>query len=373
MSNYVVRIHRPNISEEERFQSYKDGMLFYVGSFSKESFEEYKKDIETRDLMSTFSYMFKTNIAPFDNALVRKALSIAIDRNEIAKLVGMNYKAATGLVPYGVHDVKASDSFREEGGKVIATSANLEEAKALIKQSGINPAQYTIKMLVKNDEVDTIIAEYTAEVWESLGFKVEADPVRNQFYLSGVAEFTARQKTPEEIAAEEAAKAEKEKEEGKDKKDDKEEEKEEPYNVLALDYQALTTDAFSVLAPFAREYSGSVIAIGQNTNTTEPHFTLYDDEEYNALIDKIFNTDDEKERVKLLHEAEEMLLEDAPVVPVLFNVYNYMQSKRLKNVDFSVFGYPILTKATLKNYNEVIEELEAIEEAEKAAKKAAMQ
>ncbi len=313
------------MSEEERLEAWENKLLFYVSEFSKEAYDEYKRKIDTDDLLSTYSYFFNTNKAPFDNKLVRQALSIALDREEIAEIAGMKTRAATGLVPYGVHDNKQSNSFRKKGGKLIDVNANIEEAKALIKESGINPADYSITITTLKDTSDVEIAKYVKEVWEELGFKVSHSSLVDMMY------------TPKLYKGD--------------------------FDVIGLDYQALTTDAFSVLAPFARQYSGSVITIGQDTETTEPHVTGFDNEEYNALMDEIFAIyDNNKQRAKLLHEAEEMLLDECPVVPLTFNVTNYMKSGKLKNVDSSIFGYKIFTKAKLSGYEKVklaLEEAEA--------------
>ena len=313
------------MSEEELLEAWENKLLFYLGEFSKEAYDEYKRKIDTDDLLSTYSYFFNTNKAPFDNKLVRQALSVALDREEIAEIAGMKTKAATGLVPYGVHDNKQSNSFRKKGGKLIDVNANIEEAKALIKESGIKPSDYTITITTLKDTSDVEIAKYVKEVWEELGFKVSHSSLVDMMY------------TPKLYKGD--------------------------FDVIGLDYQALTTDAFSVLAPFARQYSGSVITIGQDTETTEPHVTGFDNAQYNALMDEIFAIyDNNKQRSKLLHEAEEMLLDECPVVPLTFNVTNYMQSGKLKNVDSSVFGYKIFTKAKLSGYEKVkiaLEEAEA--------------
>ncbi len=320
-----------DMEEEERLAAFEDKMLFFIGDFSKEAYEQYEKKIDTEDLLSTYSYMFNTNKAPFDNKAVRQALSVALDREAIAEeIVGMGTKPATGLVPYGVHDYKTSKSFRKTGGELIDTSANIEEARAILKEAGVKASDYSFELRVGGNEEDKAIAEYAKGVWEELGFDVDIVARGGMFYTNALY--------------------------GGD------------FDVIGIDYQALTTDAFSVLAPFARAYSGSVIKIGQDTDTTEPHITGFDNEEYNALIDEIFNiVDNDKKRAELLHNAEELLLDECPIVPLTFNVTNTMKSSKLKNVDSSVFGYKIFTKAKLSGYHDVIAALEAEEEAAKQA------
>ncbi len=310
-----------NMSEEERLQMWEDGLMFYISSFSKEAYEKYKDDITTKNLLSSFTYFFNTTKAPFDNKLVRQALSLALDRNTIAETAGCGTLPATGFVTYGVEDKNHSTAFRTAGGNLISTTADIEAAKALIKESGINPADYTIAITSLRDTADVAIANYTETVWEELGFKVEVNDVRTNDYQTALYEGE--------------------------------------FDVIGIDYQGLTTDAFSFLAPFAREYSGSVIEIGEGTDTTKPHITGFDNEEYNALIDEIFNTVGNKgKRIELLHKAEEMLIDEAPAIPLTFNVINFMRSNKLEGISSSIFGYRDFCYAELDDYNEIKARLE---------------
>ncbi|MBQ7896958.1 MAG: peptide ABC transporter substrate-binding protein [Clostridia bacterium] len=316
------------LSAEEQMEEFKNGESFFISNFNKETYAANEKKMKTVDLLSVYSYFFNTTKAPFDNALVRQALSIALDREEIAEISGMGVKPATGLVTYGVQDTKSSKSFRKKGGDLISTTAQLDEAKALIKKAGINPADYTFTIYTLRDEADVAIAEYTKEVWEGLGFTVKLSSGGGKNYTNKL------------YAGD--------------------------FDVIGIDYQGLTTDAFSFLAPFAKEYSGEAVDI-QAEDRTATHVTGLDDEKYNALIDKIFNTLDNKERVALLHDAEEMLLELAPVAPLHFNVNSYLKSKKLSGLEVSGYGYVIFTEAKLKNYEETNAKITEEENARKQA------
>ena len=322
------------LSTEEQMEEFKAGESFFISNFTKETYAENEKKMKTVDLLSVYSYFFNTTKAPFDNALVRQALSIALDREEISEISGLGVKPATGLVTYGVQDTKSSKSFRKKGGDLIDTTANLDEAKALIKKAGITPSDYTFTIYTLRDAADVAIAEYTKDVWESLGFKVKLSSGGGKMYTNKLYYGD--------------------------------------FDVIGIDYQGLTTDAFSFLAPFAKEYSGEAINI-ESEERNAPHVTGFDNKEYNELIDKIFNTLDNKERVALLHEAEEMLLELAPVAPLHFNVNSYIKSKKLSGLEVSGYGYVIFTEAKLKNYEEtnaiITEEENARKQAEIEANK----
>ena len=83
------------------------------------------------DMMGTHSYMFNTTNKLFEKAEVRRALSLALDRNAIAQIVTFA-KPATGYVPFKVFDTASGTSFREVGGNILSSITTL------ISDQGIN-------------------------------------------------------------------------------------------------------------------------------------------------------------------------------------------------------------------------------------------
>ena len=84
------------------------------------------------------------------------------------------------------------------------------------------------------------------------------------------------------------------------------------------------------------------------------HITGYDSEDYNSLIEKIFDEKNIKSRASMLHEAEEMLMDDMPVIPVIFNKTATMTSKELSKVKYTYYGTPVFTKTKLKDYQDYV-------------------
>ena len=80
--------------------------------------------------------------APFDNAKVRRAVALAIDRNYIVEKVTKGGQTpASAYVPYGIADVKDTPDFRTTGGDFYSVKAedlakNIAEAKALMAEAG---------------------------------------------------------------------------------------------------------------------------------------------------------------------------------------------------------------------------------------------
>ena len=124
------------------------------------------------------------------------------------------------------------------------------------------------------------------------------------------------------------------------------------FNVLAIDYQMLSPDAFAALASFSYEMSGNGIHMGGALapSETRTHVTGFNCEAYNDLIDAAYAAKTMAERTELLHNAEAKLLEEMPVIPVLFNQSATLVSGALDRVYTSYYGYNVLNRAELRNW-----------------------
>lgn len=276
----------------------------------------------------------------FANKDIRNALSRAIDREAIAKKV-VYAEAATGFVPTGIFgtDYNRKTDFRKDGGALISTKADTN-AQSLIP-SNITPANYEIELMVRgNDEVHQAIAEEIAKAWEALGFKVFVNsiyPIPNDDKGSTGAE-------------------------AKDIRDDLITEMYEAgqYSAILVDIVAATPSAYGFLAPFAKEFAGSAVDMNPNDGDVEHLYEVmghrigYNSEAYNAKIEEVFAAKDAKKKAQLLHEAEKILMEDMPIIPIIFNQDAYLISKELSKVDSTYFGTRIFTDAKLKDYQKYL-------------------
>jgi len=312
--------------------------LFYVSNLTASVLDNFKSsDVKYKDIASTYSYYFNTNSAIGSNAVVRNALSIALDRTAIAEALGNKSEAATGLIPSMIFDTKKGTSFRKEGGDILSASSNITAAQNALSEAGVNPADYEEIYLyyikdTTNDSYQSAstehgfgymskektIATYAKQAWEQLGFKV---------VLKGV--------TAEEHAKVYAN--------GQ-------------YDVIGLDYQMMSAYPIYALASFATAYSGRVLeteTASDVTYTALPHVSGYTSEEYDALIASAFAAGSQKEKAEILHKAEELLLKDAPVVPVIFNSEAYVTSGP-SDLETNFWGATDFKKAYLNNYVEYL-------------------
>jgi ABC-type oligopeptide transport system substrate-binding subunit len=309
-----------------------DNALFYAGNLHGAVLANFKaSDIEYNDVASTYAYYFNTSSEIGANASVRYALSIAIDREAIAKELNNGSKAATGLIPSMIFDTKKGNSFRKEGGDILPSKANVAEAERILSDAGVNVANFeTIYLYYIKDATndsyqssewgyeskEKLVAMHTKAAWEALGFKV---------VIKGV--------TAEEHANIYAT--------GK-------------YDVIGLDYQMVSAYALANLTPFAKAYSGRVLEEDTGAElvyTQLTHVSGYYNAEYDALIKTAVEAKTQKARSEALHAAEEMLLKDAAVVPVLFNSEAYVSSA-LSDIETNFWGCNTFTKTYLNNYVE---------------------
>ncbi|PLX34093.1 MAG: hypothetical protein C0604_02330 [Clostridiales bacterium] len=101
---------------------------------------------------------------------VRKALSLAVDRNAIVEEVTKGGEMpATGYIPPGVHDSKGND-FRETSGDfgIDPTGADAEEAKRLLAEAGFPDGEGfpTIEILYNTNDQQKAVAEAIQEMWK---------------------------------------------------------------------------------------------------------------------------------------------------------------------------------------------------------------
>ncbi len=294
---------------EENTLAYENGEIFYLGEIALSKRADYAKKANVSDLLSTHSYIFNTENKLFKNADVRRGLSMALDRGAIAEIVTFA-EPATGLIPGSVYDAKVGDSFRSNGGALISSGADISEAKSFI---GNKSGKFTITC--RDIEVEVTIAEYCKGVWEDLGFKVTVDALDADDYRDAY-------------------------ESGE-------------YDVIALDYQCMSTDAFGALAVFAPVFSGEGIDIQNDNYDAVPFVVGYDNKEYNELIESAFAEKDRAARSAILHAAEEKLMEDMPIMPLIFNKDAYLyNSKVLSGIDDYYYGFRDFTDLNMKKWRD---------------------
>ena len=287
-----------------------------------------------QDTLSAYSLLINCTNPALSNAKARQALSVALDRNKIAGMLS-NTKAATGIVPYGVYySTLGGEMFRAKAGDVISASADAGKAKSLLSEAGVKSGSISL-CYYKGRDGAADVAQYIKETWEALGFSVTLDE-------KGINQYTKKFQPDPDTGAYD-------------------------FDVIALDYQTLSTNAYSVLAPFAVPFSGSGKDTAHNDFSDVPSITGYASDAYDAVIEEVFAAATRDEKAAKLVEAEKLLAADSPIIPLVFNVDAYIyNTEMLSKIGSNLYGGRIFTKTKLKNY-ELYKPVETAAEGDEAA------
>ncbi len=280
-----------------------------------------------QDTFSAYSLYINCNNGVLSEAKVRQALSVALDRNKIAGMLNAT-EAATGLVTKPVYATTlGGQTFRELAGDAVSASADEAKAKSLLSEAGVKSGKITYTYYRGRDGA-AAVAEYVKSVWEGLGFTVELDE-------KGINQYTNKLIADPDTG-------------------------EYDFDVIALDYHSLSTNAFSVLAPFAVPFSGSAKDTANNDFSDKPSMSGYASDAYDALIEEAYAAETRDAMAAKLVEAEKLLMTDCPIIPLVFNKDTYIyNSEILSKIEPNIQGISVFTKMKMKDF-ELYEPVETL-------------
>ncbi|MBQ2757845.1 MAG: hypothetical protein IJF31_05100 [Clostridia bacterium] len=345
----IVDYSTPAIDQLKNYNTGEVGNIYYMGyiplAARTDEYADILKKLDVTNSNSTHVYYMNQAVAPFDNASVRKALSLALDREEMAKAL-VYADAADALVPQSIlYRADKGATFRDKAESYLQTAANINEAKQLLSSAGINASSYSFTLTVNGiSEEQVKLGEMAVAAWKALGFKVTLNKL-------GIEPIIKVEKGESEEDNKEVAT-------GAYKSLYREALQSGSFDVIGLDLVSTAPTAMSYLAPFAAAFSGngysaSVNGEGKTVYSINPHVTGYNSADYNAKIDAAQNAKNEKERAKLLVEAEAILMNDLPVIPVVYNKNTALDGKKLSGVKAGFFCPHVLTDAKLSGYRKV--------------------
>ncbi len=316
------------------YASIESKAVFYMCDMPLADRAENKKAAKAVDDLSTYTYVFNTDNPLFAIKEVRQALSKAIDRNSIIDAITFG-TAANGFLPNTVLDPASGKTFSNQS--LLSTSAAEAEAKALLAGVNFGDIEKSFTITVNNDEESLKIAELVSAAWTRLGFTVSVDALDPIAKTVGKGDDEVNiRDSAIQVLANKAARGERE------------------FDVIAVDWQMYSTDPFVALAAFASEFSGCGRVLN-DSDVVYGSFGGYKDAEYDKLIAQAYKETDMKLRSEILLKAEEMLVDSACIVPLVFNQSVAFLSKDISKLGYDGYGNFILTDLKQKHYKDYLD------------------
>lgn len=251
----------PAEDRESEERAFRAGQLHITEALPVGKVGSYRRDprgvLRISPFLDTYFYRLNTTKPGLDNKLVRRALSLAIDRSAIVEKItrGGQQPAAAFTPP-------------DTGGYTPPTvlSTDLAAARALLAQAGYPDGKGlpALEITINNSGNHRIIAEAVQQMWRQLGVPVEV----NNLEMSSI--FAKRR---------------------------------------ALDYSVLRSEW---VADFADPKSFLDVFRGGSSN----NHTGWNSLPYDAALHAADRTTDPAARLKLLAEAEAVLLDELPIIPI---------------------------------------------------------
>ncbi|OJT96019.1 MAG: ABC transporter substrate-binding protein [Rhizobium sp. 63-7] len=241
----------------------------------------YNSQVHVSPTLATYYYAFDTRSEPYSDVRVRRALSMAVDRDFLAKEIYSGSQIpAYSMVPPGI------ESYGEPSRADFAGDSQLDredKAVALMKEAGYGEGGKPLAIEIRyntnpnHERVATAVADMWKNTFGATVTMVNLDVSSHYAYLQ---------------------------EGGK-------------FNVARAGWVADYADAENFLA------------LSVSTNKTF-NYGSFNNPDYDALMKKSYEERDPAARSKVLHEAEALLMQEQPVAPLLTQADLWMVSDRVK-------------------------------------------
>ena len=249
-------------------------------------------DFYVDTILGTYYLSLNDQKEPFNDVNVRKALSLAIDRDYVANTIMQGtYTPAYNLVGPGIVDESGMFYDNANGGKTYISEdyeANLEAAKQALADAGYpNGEGFPVIEYSTNDAgYHTPVAEYLQQAWGELGITVNINKVE-------WASFTPLRRAGDYDASR---------------------------NGWVMDYN----DPSNMIELFTT---------GNGNNDGK-----YSSADFDAAVEAS-KVADKTVHFQKLHEAEDILMNDYACIPVAYYNDFWLQSPSLKGTWHSPYGY----------------------------------
>jgi len=234
-----------------------------------------------------------------NNKLVRQAINLAIDRQEIIDNVGKAEQVpAYSFVPQGIYNADGTEFADKEYYNPLDMEGNIKKAKELLKEAGYENGDGipTIELMYNSEESHKDICQIVQQNLSEIGINVELTNQEWAVFLN------TRQQGGYEIARQ----------------------------GWIGDY----SDPMTFL---------DIFVTGGGNNDSG-----YSNPDYDKLIAEAKVESDTAKRKELLREAEDILMEDMPILPIYYYTTVMGWNENVKGIQVSVLGTVYLQGAYIE-------------------------
>lgn len=279
------------------YSAYKTGEILMIKDVPTEEIPSLREndDFYVEPIIGTYYLSLNLNREPFNDPKVRKAMSLAIDREYVAgTLMQGTYSAAGNFIGPGWLDTDGSEFMENaNGGQPYMDNsdyeANLEEAKQLLADAGYPNGEGlpSLKYSTNDTAYHKVVAEYLQQAWAGIGMDIQVEIVE-------WASFTPLRRNGDFDSSR---------------------------NGWVGDY----SDPSNMLD----------VLFSSNGNNDGK----YNNADYDAAMKEARKTIDPEKRSAALHKAEDILMEDMGCIPIAYYNDFWLQSSKVTGSWHSVFGY----------------------------------
>lgn len=178
-------VYLPIVDPATELNMYRAGELDITNTIPPERVQALKEsmpdDVRIAPSLALYYIAFDLTEPPLDNVLLRQALSMAIDREQLVSLVGRGEQPAYGIVPSGVGGHVAA----EFAWRKLPDDARERQARDLYREAGYDEeSPLELKFTYDAGDIHEKVALVVSSMWRDvLGTKVTLEKKEWQFFL----------------------------------------------------------------------------------------------------------------------------------------------------------------------------------------------
>ena len=283
--------------------AYESGVVLFIDDVPTAEIAAQKDqdDFHMEGQLGITFVTYNTQNEYLNNPLVRKALTLAVDRTYIAEQIGQaGQQPAAAFIPTGLTDADATKEFRAVGGDYYNPTdyeGNVELAKQALEEAGYPNGEGlpTFTYLTNEAGANVDIAEALQNMWSKIGVNVNVD----------TQEWNTFQETR----------------------------KNGEFDISRGGWLGDYNDPVTFL---------DMWITGGGNNDAQ-----WSNADYDALIKKIKTTTDPAERMQYMHDAEDIIFDEWMLSPIYYTVDLYKINSKLQGFYSSKLGFKFFKYATV--------------------------